>query len=131
LSSAADVTCRYDPSKRCGGPADVPRQMRGRGFVGSRSPTATRLLGPARRGWRYTCQVTNAHYDNSDAAAISDLLAAVEDLLITYQALPDVEREQRWAADAHRITGELSRHLAIARTRLSPGFARTSGSRSI
>jgi hypothetical protein len=75
--------------------------------------------------------VTHPHYDNPDAATIGDLLAAVEDLLITYQALPDANREQRWAADAHRITGELSRHLAIARTRLSPGFARTSGSRSV
>jgi hypothetical protein len=77
--------------------------------------------------------VTHAHYDNPDAAAIADLLAAVEDLLITYQALPDADREQRWAADAHRITGELSRQLAIARTRLSPvtsSFAPTTRSRS-
>ena len=72
--------------------------------------------------------MTLARYDNPDAAAIADLLAAIEDLLITYQAMPDRDREQRWATEAHRITGELSRQLAIARTRLSPGFARTTGS---
>jgi hypothetical protein len=72
----------------------------------------------------------NPDYDNPDAAAIADLLAAVEDLLITYRALPEPDREQRWAADAHRITGELSRHLSIARTQLSPGVARTTAGRS-
>jgi len=44
--------------------------------------------------------VTHGHYNSPDAAAIADLLAAVE---------------------------ELSRHLAIALTRVSPGFAAPPG----
>ena len=59
---------------------------------------------------------------NPRAVAIADLLAALEGLLATYQVLPELERETRWAADADRISGEISRQLAAARTRLSPSF---------
>jgi hypothetical protein len=60
---------------------------------------------------------------NPRAAAIGDLLTALERLLITYQFVPETERECRWASDADRITGELSRQLAATRARLSPSFA--------
>lgn len=36
-----------------------------------------------------------------------------------YQSSPEGERVQRWSKDAERITGEVARHLAIARARIS------------
>jgi len=56
------------------------------------------------------------------AAAISDLLASLEVVLTSCQVVPDADREASWNADAERITGEVARHLATARTRLSPSF---------
>lgn len=57
--------------------------------------------------------------------AVGDLFAALEGLLISYQALPDGEREQRWAAEADRITGAIALHLSTARGRIAarPGPA--------
>ncbi|MFC4943170.1 hypothetical protein [Pseudonocardia sp. GCM10023141] len=59
------------------------------------------------------------------SAAVSDLFDAVEALMIRYQALPDAERHQLWSADAERITGEVGRHLSVARARLSSSFVPT------
>jgi hypothetical protein len=60
------------------------------------------------------------------AAAIGDLFAALEDLMIRYGTLPEDERPARWSADAERITGEIARHLHGARHRIAaagPVFA--------
>ena len=56
-------------------------------------------------------------------AAVADLFAALEGLLISYSALPDEDRERRWSGDADRITGEVARHLGTARTRLGSTVA--------
>ena len=56
------------------------------------------------------------------AAAISDLLASLEVVLISCQVVPDADREASWNADAERITGEVARHLATARGRLSRSY---------
>lgn len=55
------------------------------------------------------------------AEAIAELFATLEGLLTSYQALPECERSQRWAADAHRITGVVARQLSSTRSRISPG----------
>jgi len=56
------------------------------------------------------------------AAAVADLLASLEVVLVSCQIVPDADRESAWDVDAHRITGEVARHLATARARLSPSF---------
>ena len=56
------------------------------------------------------------------AAAIADLFTALEGLVFAYQFLPDAERSARTAADADRITGEVSRLLSATRARLSPSY---------
>ena len=43
-------------------------------------------------------------------------------MLVSCQIVPDADREASWHADADRITGEVARHLATARARLSPSF---------
>jgi hypothetical protein len=53
------------------------------------------------------------------AAAIVELFAALDDLLALYRAVPDDQREDRWAADAEMITGEIARRLAVARASIS------------
>jgi hypothetical protein len=55
----------------------------------------------------------------SRAAAITELFVALEALLRTYQSLPADEREDRFAADADLITGEIARRLAVARAGMS------------
>jgi hypothetical protein len=64
-----------------------------------------------------------AHSHSSHAipryAAIAALFTALETLISDYQSAPEHERVQRWSDDAERITGEVARHLAIARARLS------------
>jgi hypothetical protein len=55
------------------------------------------------------------------ADAIAELFATLEGLLITYQALPESERPQLWADDAHRITGMIARQLNSTRSRISSG----------
>lgn len=60
---------------------------------------------------------------NARTAAVADLFDALEGLLISYHALSDEDRAQRWSGDADRITGEIARHLGTARTRLSSTFA--------
>jgi hypothetical protein len=51
--------------------------------------------------------------------AIGDLFAALEGLMISYNALPAAERAERWTTDADRITGEIARQLASTRRRLT------------
>jgi hypothetical protein len=53
------------------------------------------------------------------SAAVGDLFAALEGLMISYHALPDGEREQRWADEAERITGAVALHLSTARSRIA------------
>ncbi len=53
------------------------------------------------------------------AAAIAELFAALDDVLRFYRAVPEDEREERWAADADLITGEIARRLAVARACIS------------
>ena len=54
------------------------------------------------------------------AVAIADLFAALDNVLRSYRAIPEDEREERWAADADLITGEIARRLAtVARACMS------------
>ncbi|MCO1660660.1 hypothetical protein [Pseudonocardia humida] len=53
------------------------------------------------------------------AAAVGDLFAALEGLLISYQALPDEQRDTRWDAEAELITGAVALHLSTARGRIA------------
>jgi hypothetical protein len=53
------------------------------------------------------------------AAAMNELFAALDNLLHSYRSMPDEEREDRLAADADLITGEIARRLAIARAAMS------------
>jgi hypothetical protein len=52
-------------------------------------------------------------------AAIAALFTALETMISDYKSTPEHERVQRWSDDSERITGEVARHLAIARARLS------------
>ena len=56
------------------------------------------------------------------AAAINDLFTALDKLMRSYRSVPDDEREDRLAADADLITGEIARRLAIARAAMSHTF---------
>ncbi len=53
------------------------------------------------------------------AVAIAELFAALDNVLRSYRAIPEDEREERWAADADLITGEIARRLAVARACMS------------
>ena len=57
--------------------------------------------------------------ESSRSAAVGELFAALEGLMISYQALPDGEREARWSADAELITGAVALHLSSARGRIA------------
>jgi hypothetical protein len=52
-------------------------------------------------------------------AAVAALFAALEELMDDYRSLPDAEHVRQWSEDADRITGEVARHLAVARARIS------------
>jgi len=54
-------------------------------------------------------------------AAVAALFTALEQLMHDYRSLPDSEHLTRWSEDAERITGEVARHLAVARARISTG----------
>ena len=56
------------------------------------------------------------------AAAITELFDALETLLGSYRSVCDDEREERLAADADLITGEIARRLAVARAGMSHTF---------
>jgi hypothetical protein len=66
---------------------------------------------------------TQTEMSNPRAAAVAELFAALEELLISYHIVPATQRETCWATDADRITGEIARQLATTRARLSPSFA--------
>jgi hypothetical protein len=53
------------------------------------------------------------------AAAIAELFAALDNVLRSYRAIPENEREERWATDADLITAEIARRLAVARAGMS------------
>ena len=53
---------------------------------------------------------------------MDELFAALDNLLHSYRSMPDDEREDRLAADADLITGEIARRLAIARAAMSHTF---------
>ena len=67
-------------------------------------------------------EITDPTPTRTRAAAITELFAAIDDLLRSYQSMPDEEREDRLAADADLITGEIARRLAIARAAMSHTF---------
>ena len=52
-------------------------------------------------------------------AAVAALFAALEELMDDYRSLPDADHVRQWSEDADRITGEVARHLAVARARIS------------
>src|SRR6185312_630568 len=52
-------------------------------------------------------------------AAVTALFTALQELMDDYRSPPDSEHLTRWSGDAERITGEIARHLAIARARIS------------
>jgi hypothetical protein len=59
------------------------------------------------------------HHPTSRYVAIAALFVALEELMSDYRSSPEGECVQRWSEDAERITGEVARHLAIARARIS------------
>jgi hypothetical protein len=59
------------------------------------------------------------HHSTSRYVAIAALFTALEELMCDYHSSPEGECVQRWSEDAERITGEVARHLAIARARIS------------
>ena len=67
-------------------------------------------------------ETTNPTPPQTRAAAINELFATLDDLLRSYRSVPDDEREDRLAADADLITGEIARRLAIARATMSHTF---------
>lgn len=52
-------------------------------------------------------------------AVIADLFDALEAMVVVYRSVPADEQVQRWSDDAERITGDVARHLSMARDRLS------------
>jgi hypothetical protein len=58
-------------------------------------------------------------HSTSRYVAIADLFAALDELMSNYQSSSEGERVKRWSDDAERITGEVARHLAVARVRIS------------
>jgi hypothetical protein len=58
-------------------------------------------------------------HPTSRYVAIAALFTALEKLISDYKSSPEDQRVQRWSEDAERITGEVARHLAIARARIS------------
>ena len=67
-------------------------------------------------------QPTHPTPTQTRAAAINELLATLDNLLRSYRSVPDDEREDRLAADADLITGEIARRLAIARATMPHTF---------
>ena len=58
-------------------------------------------------------------HSSSRYAAVAALFAALEELIADYRSLPDSQHLTRWSEDAERITGEVARHLAVARAHIS------------
>ena len=60
------------------------------------------------------------------AVAIADLFAALDNVLRSYRAIPEDEREERWAADADRRRAATS--LLRPEQNLAPGSNRRTAS---
>jgi hypothetical protein len=58
-------------------------------------------------------------HSTSRYVAIADLFTALDGLMSNYQSSSEGERVKRWSDDAERITGEVARHLAVARVRIA------------
>jgi hypothetical protein len=58
-------------------------------------------------------------HSTSRYVAIADLFGALEELMSNYKSTSEGERVKRWSDDAERITGEVARHLAVARVRVA------------
>jgi hypothetical protein len=54
------------------------------------------------------------------AEAAATLLRRLEDLVVSYAAVPADDRRDRLEADADRITGEVARYLQAARAQITP-----------
>jgi hypothetical protein len=91
---------RYGEAARQGGVAALPQRM-GSVYHWMMAERAR----PAQSPSRY--------------AAVAALFAALEELMDDYRSLPDAEHVRQWSEDADRITGEVARHLAVARARIS------------
>jgi hypothetical protein len=52
-------------------------------------------------------------------AAVADLFDALEAMVVVYRSVPTADQVRRWSDDAERITGDVARHLSVARDRLS------------
>lgn len=52
-------------------------------------------------------------------AVIDDLFDAPEPMVVVYRSGLGDGQVQRWSDDAERITGDVARHLSVARDRLS------------
>jgi hypothetical protein len=61
----------------------------------------------------------HAPQQTSRYVAVADLFTALDELMSNYRSSPEGERVKRWSADAERITGEVARHLAVARARIA------------
>jgi len=59
------------------------------------------------------------HHSTSRYVAIADLFTALDELMSNYHSSSEGERVKRWSDDAERITGEVARHLAVARVRIA------------
>ena len=81
-----------------------------------------RQPNPTTGGSRDDVETTDPTPTRTRAAAITELFAAIDALVRLYQSMPDEEREDRLAADADLITGEIARRLAIARAAMSHTF---------
>ncbi|WP_433297783.1 hypothetical protein ACQPZQ_19455 [Pseudonocardia sp. CA-142604] len=58
-------------------------------------------------------------HSTSRYVAIADLFAALDELMCNYRSSSEHERMKRWSDDAERITGEVARHLSVARVRIA------------
>jgi hypothetical protein len=67
-------------------------------------------------------EATHPNPTRTRAKAINELFATLDDLMRTYRSVPDDELEDRLAADADLITGEIARRLAIARAAMPHTF---------
>jgi hypothetical protein len=59
------------------------------------------------------------HHSTSRYVAIADFFTALDELMRNYQLSSEADRVKRWSDDAERITGEVARHLAVARVRIA------------
>jgi hypothetical protein len=50
---------------------------------------------------------------------VADLFDALEAMVVVYRSVPADDQGRLWSDDAERITGDVARHLSMARDRLS------------